>query len=368
MTIATIKAIAIVETKRLIRARMALMLLLIVPVFQIILFGYAIKPGNATLRISVAAPTRQGAHEVVEAMRRIPSVMVIDRVGATGAAEAAVRSGRASIGIEVPRIRSFADPTASGGPIRVIVDATDPLLTMAAVARIESAYNAERVARSDMADAGPGLRIERLFNPDARSDWTYAPALAGVTVMIAMVMLGSIGIAREREGGSWETFRSLPIAPMHLIAGKLAPHILIGTAQGLLVLFTGHLLFDLPIPVATTALIFLLPLFATAHYLIGFVISARAATQLAALQGAVAFYLPAMLLSGFLYPFDTLPRWAQIIGNIFPLSHFIRAAHDAVLRERDFLTVLGHGLPMLAFTFAAMLLAQRVCRNQTSGL
>jgi ABC-2 type transport system permease protein len=219
-----------------------------------------------------------------------------------------------------------------------------------------------------MADTGPGLRVERLFNPAGRSDWTYAPALAGVTVMIAMVMLGSIGIARERECGSWETFQSLPISPIQLIAGKLAPHMIIGMVQGILVLLTGSLLFGLPLPIATWGLILMLPLFAAAHYLIGFVISARAATQLSALQGAVAFYLPAMLLSGFLYPFDSLPRWAQIIGNIFPLSHFIRAAHDAVLRDRDLQTVLGHSLPMLAFFIIVLILARGACRTQGTAL
>lgn len=368
MSFVTIRAIAIVEAKRLVHARMALTLLLVVPVLQIILFGYAIKPGGATLVVSVAAPTQQTGRAVVDAVRRLPSVSVIDHVGTPGEAEDAVRSGQATIGVEVPQGRSLDDPTASAMPVRVIVDATDPQLTTAAVAAIEGAYHAERAARSDMAGSGPGLRIQRLFNPDARSDWTYIPSLAGVTVMIAMVMLGSIGIARERDGGSWETFRSLPVTPVQLIAGKLVPHIAIGTIQGLLVLFIGHLLFELPLPATTIALLLLLSVFAAAHYLIGFIISARATTQLSALQGAVAFYLPAMLLSGFLYPFDTLPKWAQTIGNFFPLSHFIRAAHDAVLRERDFFTVLGHGLPMLAFLAIAMLVAQRVCRSQTSGL
>lgn len=368
MTLATIRAIATVEAKRLIRARMAVTLLLIVPVFQIILFGYAIKPGETNIRISVAAPTPENARDVVAALRKLPSVVVVGPVGVQSSAEAAVRRGDAAIGIEVPRFRSMADPTARGGPVRIIVDATDPLLTGTAVARIEGAYHAERVARSDMAEAGPGLRIERLYNPDGRSDWTYTPALAGVTVMIAMVMLGSIGIAREREGGSWEIFRSLPVSPAELIAGKLGPHVLIGTAQGLLVLATGHILFGLPLPGAAPALLLLLPVFAAAHYMIGFVISARATTQLSALQGAVAFYLPAMLLSGFLYPFETLPRWAQAIGDIFPLSHFIRAAHDAVLRERDFASVLAHGLPMCAFLAAVLLLAHWTCRRQTADL
>lgn len=368
MSFMTIRAIAIVEAKRLVRARMALTLLLVVPVLQIILFGYAIKPGGATQVVSVAAPNQQTGRAVVDAIRKLPSVSVIDRIGTPGEAEHAVRAGQATIGIEVPHVRSLDDPTQSLVPVRVIVDAADPQLTTAAVASIEGAYHAERAARSNLADSGPGLRVQRLFNPDSRSDWAYIPSLAGVTVMIAMVMLGSIGIARERDGGSWETFRSLPVTPVQLIAGKLVPHIAIGTIQGLLVLLVGRLLFGLPLPAATAALLLLLPAFAAAHYLIGFIISARATTQLSALQGAVAFYLPAMLLSGFLYPFDTLPRWAQLIGNIFPLSHFIRAAHDAVLREQDFLQVLAHGLPMLAFLAFAALLARRACRSQTSDL
>lgn len=368
MSFTTTKAVALVEARRLLRSRMALTLILIVPLLQIVLFGYAIRPGEATVRVTVAAPTPQSAREVVDALRKLPSVEVVGPVGAPGAADSAVRSGYAKIGIEVPAIRSFANPTASGGPVRIIVDATDPLLTTTAVARIEGAYHAARVARSDMADVGPELRIERLFNPDMRSDWTFAPALAGVTTMITMVMLGSIGIAREREGGSWETIRSLPIAPAELVTGKLVPHVLVGTMQGVIVLLTGHLLFALPLPGGTLALLVLLPVFAAAHYLLGFVISARATTQLSALQGAVAFYLPAMLLSGFLYPFETLPRWAQAIGNIFPLSHFIRAAHDAVLRERDFAVVLAHGLPMLAFLGVAAALAALVSRNRTADL
>ena len=97
------------------------------------------------------------------------------------------------------------------------------------------------------------------------------------------------------------------------------------------------------------ALIAILPLFAAAHFLIGFVISMRARTQLAALQGAVAIYLPAMLLSGFLYPFDTLPRWAQAVGNVFPLTHWIRAAHGALLQGRDAPAVLAFAIPMIVF-------------------
>jgi ABC-2 type transport system permease protein len=363
-----IKAVAIVEAKRLLRARMALSLLLIVPIFQIILFGYAIRPNEARVRVVIAAPVEQSGRAVVDALRNIGVVDLSTKVGTSGSAEQAVRSGAAIIGVELPRARSFADPAAGGGPIRVIVDATNPVLTTAIIAQIQSAYHAELVARSDLAESGPGLMVERLFNPDARSDWTFASALAGVTVMIAMVMLGSISISREREGGSWETFSTLPITPMELVAGKLLPNALMGTIQGALVMMTGHLLFALPLPWTTLALTLVLPIFAAAHFVIGFAISARASTQLSALQGAIAFYLPAMLLSGFLYPFETLPPWAQAIGNIFPLSHFIRAAQDAMLRERDISEVMAHGLPILLVLVAGILFVLVIIRGRIARL
>jgi ABC-2 type transport system permease protein len=368
MSIATIGAIALVETKRLFRARIALTMLLFVPVFQIILFGYAIRPGDARIHIVVAGPTPEGVRSVINTLRKSAPSAMVELAGLPGSADKAVRNGGATIGIEVPPIPSMADPTAFGRPVRVIVDTTDPLLTSTAVAQIERAYLAERLALSDMADAGPRLKIERLFNPDLRSAWTYTPALSGVTVMIAMVMLGCIGIAREREGGSWEAIRSLPILPLTLIIGKVAPHIAIGSLQGALVLLIGHLLFALPLPGAAIAIVLILPIFAAAHYLIGLVISSLATTQLAALQGAIAFYLPAMLLSGFLYPFETLPRWAQTIGNIFPLSHYIRATHDSVLRGRSIGETLNHAVPIIIFLFAILVLATLTLRRETSDL
>jgi ABC-2 type transport system permease protein len=233
------------------------------------------------------------------------------------------------------------------------------------VARIETAYWRELAVRGEVADSGPGLGIERLYNPDARADWNFLPALIGVTMMIAMVMLGALSVARERETGTWESLATLPVSPVEMLAGRVLPQMAIGTLQGLLVLATGVFLFDLPARGSVVALILLLPLFAAAHFTLGLGIAARARTQLAALQGAVAFYLPAMLLSGFLYPFDTLPDWARWIGNLFPLAHFIRAAQAALLRGAGPAEILAQGGPILVFlgvaTLAALAARRRWC-------
>ncbi len=361
MNLQNIIAVAQVESLRLVRSRVTFTLLLLVPLLQILLFGFAIRPEAASVTIAVAAPSPASAQRLVEALSQDRRFRLVGKVTSPGGAASAVRRGTALVGIEIPEVRSFANPTAPIVPVRIIVDASNPTLTIVAEARIEARYWRELAQQADA--GGPGLKIERLYNPDGRADWTFLPALAGVTVMIAMVMLGSLAVSREREGGTWETLQSLPISAGEVLAGKILPGTILGTVQGAIVLLIGVGLFDVPMRGSLFGLLALLPLFAATHLVIGYAISSRAATQLAALQGAIAFYLPAMLLSGFLYPFETLPRWAQVIGNAFPLSHFIRAAQGATLRGDAAATVLEHGWPiliaLLVATCAALLLRPR---------
>ncbi len=348
-----ILAIAAVEWARLLRTRIALMLLVVVPLLQIVLFGTAIRP-DAAVAVAIAAPTAANAENVAKALRKQRNITVVAQ-GAPGSAEALVRQGKAVIGIEVPEARSFANPLAKGGPVRIVVDESNAALASAATARIEAAYWRTLAERGDV--AGPGLKTGRLYNPASRSDWSFLPGLIGVTVMIAMIMLGSLSLAREREGGTWEALTILPVGRGEVLVGKLLPYVVIGSVQGLAVMATGIWLFELPLPQGAAALAALLPLFCAAHLVLGYAIAARAQTQLAALQGAVAFYLPSMLLSGFLYPFATLPGWAQAIGEVFPLTHFIRAATGVLLRGEGWAEMLGHAMPIAAFAAAGTILA-----------
>ena len=352
-----ILAVARVELLRLLRSRMSITLLLIVPAMQVLLFGYAIRPTAASVSIVIAAPSATKGNEIADALAKEPGLRIVASALPPGQAEAMVRSGKALIGLEIPELRGFGEVHFVQKPLRIVVDGANAALTAAAVPRIESAYWREIVVRAEVENNGPGLKIERLYNPDSRADWTFLPSLIGVTVMIAMIMLGSLSLAREREGGTWEALLAMPVRPLEALLGKLLPYVALGTVQGISVLAIGIALFDLPVRGSVAALLLLLPWFAAAHLVLGYAISAHAATQLAALQGAVAFYLPAMLLSGFLYPFETLPQWAQVIGNCFPLTHFIAAAQGAMLRGAGAVEVLAHGAPMLVFLAVVTALA-----------
>ena len=348
-------AIALIEWARLLRSPSSVTLLLLVPAVQVILFGTAIRPQSATLTVAIAAPTPQSAAQVAERLRS--EADVVTETLRPGKAAGAVAQGRATIGIEVPEVRSFANPFARDMPVRIIVDSSNVALTEATLARIAGAYWRGALERAAPDASIPKLEVERLYNADARTDWAFLPALIGVTVMISMIMLGCLSLAREREGGTWEAVLSLPIGRGALLLGKALPYTLLGALQGLVVLAVAIILFDVPTRGAVTVLCALLPPFAAAHFLFGYALAARAQTQIAALQGAIAFYLPAMLLSGFLYPFESLPRWAQWIGGVFPLTHLIRAARDALLRGRDAMAVAIDGLPILAALFVAAALA-----------
>ncbi len=357
-------AVASVEIHRLLRARLTLTLLLLVPAMQVALFGFAIRPGAQVIDVAIAADSPQLARALGERLDKEPQLRLVSARSPAGSAAAAVRAGSAMIGIDVPAVRSFANPFAPILPVRISVDDTNNEGATLALARIDALYWRDAAERVSNGASGPQIRIDRLYNPESRTDWTFMPSLVGVTVMIAMIILGTLGIARERESGTWEALEALPLSRFDILAGKMLPGVAIGTVQGCLVLGITIALFGVPARGSVVALLALLPLFAAAHIALGFALSLRASAQIDALQGAIAFYLPAMLLSGFLYPFATLPGWAQVIGNIFPLTHFIRAAQGALLHGDNAFSVLVHGLPIAAFLVAASVLALLMPQRQ----
>ncbi len=350
--------VARLELLRLLRSPMALALLLVVPAFQVMLFGYAIRPSDGAITVAIAAPSHDEAERLAELLRHESNLTVSERRIAPARASDAVAAGRALVGIDLPVQRSFDNPDAPTLPIRITIDGIDAPLARSAISRITALYWQSRAERDRFAERRPGLVVVTRNNPKLRDSWTFLPALSGVVVMIATLMLGCLSIAREREGGTWETLGTMPISRLNLICGKLLPGTVIGTLQGCAVMLIAHRLFAVPLPPGSAVLmIAVLPVFAAAHLALGLAISMRAATQLSALQGAVGFYLPAMLLSGFLYPVATLPRWAQVLGSVFPLTHYVRAARLAILADRDWTAVIGNVWPIAAFLIIAILAA-----------
>jgi ABC-2 type transport system permease protein len=342
--------VARIETLHITRDRTSISLVVGVPVIQILLFGYAINLDPKEVPLAIAEEHGDAGdrlHRVIAESHHF--AIVADQLG-PGAAERMVAEGRALVGIELPALDYFAADTAAEAP-RIIVDASDPAAVRPALAGLQASYwkNVGRESSFPL----PAIEVRWLYNPEGRTAWTILPGLVGVITMISMLMLGALTLVRERERGSWEALLATPVDALDALVGKLSPYVVIGTIQAAIVLAIARLLFELPARGDLLALLLAVPLYAAAHLALGFAFSALAESQLQALQGAVFFYLPSMLLSGFMFPFQGMPRWARAIGEALPLTHMVRATRGVLLKGESAARVAAEMIPVAIFAMIA---------------
>lgn len=363
-----VSAIAKLEFKHLLRDRPSLSLIFLVPVLQIILFGYAIGFDPKTIPVAVegGAVFQQRVKDILAQSNSFaPVESFVETTAAATAAtdiskiERAVRDGDALVGI------ALRPPQVDGvRGISVVVDASDLQTVRLALSRVETALW-RQVAQDNSFSTLPEIHVEWLFNPDLRSSWAVAPALIGVIVMISTLMLGSLTLIREREQGTWEVLLASPLHHWEILLGKLCPYVLIGSLQALVVLAAAVLLFELPVAFSGGCLVLLAatPLYALAHAALGLILSTVVRTQMQAIQAAIFFYLPSILLSGFLFSFRAMPAWAQTVGEWLPLTHYVRAARSALLRGDGGLSVAAEMAPVAVFAFACCVIALLLSRR-----
>jgi ABC-2 type transport system permease protein len=361
--LARMAAIARIETLRLVRDRVAISLIALVPAVQIVLFGYTVNLDPKNVSIAIAGGDGASIARAVRIIGETGYFEIIGQCLPSGAAARMVATGRALVGIELWSPLDDKEPGKGPMGARVVVDAADPAAVRPALAALESAYWRTQAASLSLEDGAP-IDVDWLYNPQRRTAWTIVPGLVGVIVMISMLMLGALTLVRERERGSWETLLATPVAALDALVGKLSPYIVIGTAQGLVVVGIARVLFDLPTRGGVWALLAASPVYAAAHLIFGFAISALAESQMQAMQGAVFFYLPSMLLSGFMFPFQGMPAWARVIGEMLPLTHFVRAARGVLLKGQDAALVAQEIWPVALFGLAAAAVALAAYRRR----
>jgi ABC-2 type transport system permease protein len=359
--IARVLAVARVEILHLIHDRTTISLILLVPAIQIVLFGYAVNLDPKHVPIAIAGDHDGPVDQVNRVIRETGYFRILADGLKPGAAERMVVQGKALVGIELPP-REHSDGGALGEP-KVVVDATDPAAVRPALAALENAYW-RHAAQLYAIGPVPSVSVEWLYNPEGRTAWTIVPGLAGVVVMISMLMLGALTLVRERERGSWEALLATPVDAVDALIGKLSPYIIIGTVQAAVVICIARLLFNLPVTGDLWALLIAVPLYSAAHLILGFAFSALAESQLQAIQGAVFFYLPSMLLSGFMFPFLGMPAWARSIGETLPLTHFVRATRGVLLKGEGASLVACEMAPVAMFTLVAAALALAAYRRR----
>jgi ABC-2 type transport system permease protein len=357
-------AVMRIEVLRLWRDRPTLSLIFAVPAIQILLFGAAVNlnPTGLTLAIAPSASVETAlVRQAAQNTGYFKSIIVVPSQTATQT----VRDGKAKLAIE----------WSEQGAARLVVDASDPAAVRPAALAL--AGELQKTAASSFAESmgvsGAAEQLNRgapslvwLFNPQASTTWAITPPLVGVVVMISMLLLGALTLVREREQGYWETLLATAVDGADALVGKLAPYVLLGVIQAAIVVASAHWFFGVPVVGSLTLLLAAAALLAAAHLLLGFLLSALAQTQLQAIQAAVFFYLPSMLLSGFMFPFEGMPIWAQRIGECIPLTHFVRVARALMLRGADFGWVVLEMVPVAICAALAAFFALLVYRRHLS--
>lgn len=336
------------ELLQLRRDRMTLAMMVLLPLLQLTLFGYAIDTDVRDMPTVVYDQDRSRAsRDLARSLTATGFYELIGHVEGYEQIERALRQGTARVALVVPV--DYAKNIARGttATVQLIVDGSDPLTVASATntaASLATSRSTElllqRLSATHPSPAVP-LRLEPniWYNPELRTAVYIVPGLVGVILTMTMVMLTSMAIARERERGTLEQLIVSPIKPIELMVGKIAPFILIGYVQMTLILLAGRLAFQVPLAGSLALLYLLAFLFIAANLALGLVFSTLAATQQQAMQMSFFFLLPNILLSGFMFPFEGMPRPAQFLAQALPLTHFLRIVRTITLKGGGLLDV-----------------------------
>ncbi|WP_433851130.1 ABC transporter permease [Stenotrophomonas nitritireducens] len=353
MKLAQIHAVMVKELRQMARDRMTLAMMIGIPTLQLLLFGYAINLDVRHLPAAVADQADTvGSRALVQDML---STGVIEPVAAARTPQelqALIRAGRIEVGIAVPP--DFERRLDEGREVmQVIVDGADTSVQAAARQLAQMPLD----GRLSTARAGARISVLPLYNPQRQSAINVVPALIGVILTMTLVMFTAMAIVRERERGNLEMLITTPVSSAELMLGKVLPYIGVGLVQASLILLLGGWLFDVPIAGGLLPVYAVSMLLIVANLSLGLLISTVARSQFQAMQMTFFLFLPSMLLSGFMFPFDGMPRSAQWLAEVLPLTHFMRLIRGVMLRGAALPELWHDALALAGFSVAMMALA-----------
>lgn len=334
-----IGAVLIKEFKQLTRDRLTYAMMLGLPIIQLLLFGYAInsEPRHLPTAVLIQEDT-VFARSVVAALKNSLYFEFAAQARTPAELDEMIRRGDVQFAITIPG--DFTRRVARGDAPQILVeaDATDPSATGGAVAALASLPN-QALARdltgalsARQATAAFEVVVHRRYNPEAVTAYNIVPGLLGVILSMTLVMMTSLSVTREAERGTMESLLATPVEPIEVMVGKLAPYVLVGLIQTVIILVIAKVLFDVPMLGGWAGMSMGVALFIVGSLALGFLISTVAQSQLQAMQMSVFYILPSILLSGFMFPFRGMPAWAQAIGEVIPVTHFLRVVRGALLK------------------------------------
>ena len=355
--------IIVKEFIQLKRDRLTFGMIIGIPVLQLILFGYAINADPKRLPTAVlTADSSPYSRTLLSAMQTSGYFRITHNVRDEDEIEDLLAKGRVTFAITIPE--NFGRKLVRGErPVLLVeADAADPSAVGNAVAALQQVVNAlSRDLSGTLSDmkpvAGPvDVRVHRRYNPEAITAYNIVPGLIGTILTMTMVLMTGLAMTRERERGTFENLLSTPALPIEVMTGKIVPYIMIGLIQVTLILICAELLFDVPMHGSFALLYFAVSIFIAANLTLGITFSSIARNQLQAMQMTFFFFLPSMLLSGFMFPFRGMPEWAQWLGSLLPLTHFLLLVRGVMLKGNTFLDLIPQIWPILAFMLVVILI------------
>ncbi len=361
---ARIYAVMVKEVIQMRRDRLTFAMIIGVPILQLVLFGYAINTDPRQLPTAiVAADNGPIARSVVSAMQTSDYFSIIDRSLDEAAAERMLELGEVSYVVTIPS--DFGRGVVRGDRPQILVqaDASDPSATSGGLNALS-----ELIRRAVERETGGALQLpsgngsfelvlHRLYNPEGIAAYNIVPGLLGTILTMTTILMTGLALTREVERGTMENLMAMPARPYEIMIGKIVPYIGFGFLQVAVILVAAAILFAVPMEGPLTVLLSVTVLFLAANVTLGYTFSTVARNQMQAMQMTFFFFLPSILLSGFMFPFRGMPGWAQTIGEIIPLTHFLRAVRSVMLKGGGVAEVLPHTWPLLAFWAAVAAIA-----------
>ncbi len=345
------------------RDRITLATMISVPLMQLFLFGYAINttPRNLPTAVLLQENTDVG-RSILAALRNTAFFDIRHVTTSEAELDSLLRSGSVLFAIEIPAGFERALRRGETPAMLVAADATDPVAAGSALGALEgvvrSALSRDRVTNLVApAPAAFEIRQHRRFNPAGSSQLNIVPGLLGTILTMTMLIFTALSVTREVERGTMESLLAMPIRPLEIMLGKIAPYVAVGFLQASLIITAGVFAFGVPLLGNLALLAALSTLFIAANLSIGYTFSTLAQNQLQAVQMAMMFFLPNILLSGFMFPFAGMPVWAQWVGECLPLTHYIRIVRGIMLKGADLADLQRDGLWLAGLMLIAMIIA-----------
>ena len=351
------------EVLQLRRDRLTFGMIVGIPVIQMLLFGYAINTDVRNLRTAVADQANTHlSRQFIDDLVQTQVVDIIERVETPEQLEEQLRIGEISVGVVIPPDfdRRVVDPDRAA--VHLLVDGSDP--TISGVAR-QLRSMPVRFDTGEEARRAENIEVRPYYNPERRMPVNVIPGLMAIILMMTMTMFTGVAIVRERERGNLELLINTPVNSAELMVGKIIPYIAIGMLQLALILVVGDFLFRVPLRGSVIDLYLAATAFIAASLALGLLVSTLARTQFQAMQMTIFLILPSILLSGFVFPFDGMPTFAQHLGEILPVTHFIRLTRGIMLRDASLVELAFDlyfliGFALVAMTAAALRFTKRL--------